>query len=78
MLTKFIKIPTQIAKTSEIQEAEITDNEVDWKDGFAVINVDALQMVTEDTEGCNLYFLSGDTLFCTLSLDELATLLDSK
>lgn len=76
---KFIKLPTKIAYAEEIDMAEELGTEIDWDDGYVLVNVNEIQEVVESKDGqCSIFYKSGDSVKIALSLDELATLLESK
>lgn len=76
---KFIKLPTKIAYAEEIDMAEELGTEIDWDDGYVLVNVNEIQEVVESKDGqCSIFYKSGDSTKIALSLDELATLLESK
>lgn len=76
---KFIKLPVKIAPLKEIKSAEITNTDVEWGNGSAIINIDMIQTISEEPDGnCGITFESGDDIKIFLSIDEMATLLGSK
>lgn len=77
---KFIKLPTKIALNEEIEKADSMNLEIEWEEGFALVNVSEIQEVIQSTlkDECSIYYKSGDSITISLPLDDLATLLESK
>lgn len=75
---KFIRVPMSIAKTTEIEEAEIANIEPEWKDGFGIVNLDEIESIAGGESDCTVFFKSGNTTGVNLMIDDFATLLDSK
>ena len=77
---KLIKLPTKIALAEEIQKSEDLGTEVEWVDGYVLCNIDEIQEVVEGTSGadCSVFYISGDSTKINLTIDELASLLESK
>lgn len=70
-MKKFLKIPAVVRVISE------ADEEGEIVDGWALINVNEVQDVIADDSGkSTVYFKSGDSLGTSLSLDELAMILE--
>lgn len=78
-MPEFIKLPVRIAPLKEIEAAEITNADIEWKDGYAIVNIDEIQEISEEPDGnSGITYKSGDTSKIFLSIDEIATLLESK
>lgn len=68
---KFLKIPAVVRVITE------TDEEGTIVDGWSLINVSEVQdVISDDTGKSTIYFKSGDSLGTSLSLDELAMILE--
>jgi len=68
---KFLKIPAVVRVITE------TDEEGTIVDGWSLINVSEVQDVISDDSGkSTIYFKSGDSLGTSLTLDELAMILE--
>ena len=70
-MNKFLKIPAIVRVLSE------EDEEGTIVDGWALFRIDEVQDVIADDSGkSTIYFKSGDSLGTSLSLDELAMILE--
>lgn len=75
---RFIRVPILIARVADIENLEITNTEPDWIDGFGLINLDEIEMISGGEEDCTVYFKSGTSTGVNLLLEDFATILDSK
>ena len=78
---KFIKLPTKIALAEEIDKNDDMGIPTEWEDGFVLCNIDEIQEVVEgigEKGVCSIFYKSGDSTKIILSIDDLATILESK
>jgi hypothetical protein len=68
---KFLRVPASVVLISEIEGEpdEIVD-------GVALVNIDEIQnIIASDNNKCTIYFKSGDSIGCLLSLDGMMDIL---
>ena len=51
---KFLKLPVKIAPITEIEQSEITNAEIDWEEGYAVVNVDEIESICQEPDKFHL------------------------
>lgn len=77
-MDKFIKVPTKLAMAKDIEDSEITGQEVEAFDGFSIINIEEIAYVCDNGESCSVYMKSSDYLEVNLSIDDIASLIGCK
>ena len=76
----FIKLPTKIALAEEIEKSENMNIEPNWADGSVIVNIGEIEEIVEGTNGldCSIFYKSGDSTRINMTIDEMASLLESK
>ena len=65
----FLRIPALITIITENQETDTVD-------GITIVNIDEIQnIVGNDDNKCTIFFTSGDSIGCLISLDDMMNIL---
>lgn len=62
----------------DIEEAELTNSEVEAFDGLSIINVEEIAYVCQNDASCSVYMKSGDYLEVNLDIDLIGSLIGCK
>jgi len=62
----------------DIEDSEITGNEVEFFEGLSIINIQEIAYVCQNDKSCSVYMKSGDYLEVNLEIDEIGLMIDCK
>lgn len=62
----------------DIEDSELTGQEVEVFNGLAIINVEEIAYICENDTTCSVYMKSGDYLEVNVSLDVMASYIGCK